>query len=224
MAAHTDLALGTGQQHPVIAGMGAVAADTGIPRSIIGQMAVDQIIVLLHRLVTGEADLGRHRLISLVAGVAAFLEGGMLHLAQQGLRVAAVGAVAGQAAFDLSAEGVNPLQRISGMAGMAELFVVRLQQLKAVGAMGLMAGIALPLLERGMREAVSLYLFLMAGKTGGCQISGQQIVRFGGVGGVTTQAKPLLDRLVAELFLTVLFRVTTKAKFPCRRHQQPFEL
>lgn len=85
MTAQTDLPLGAGKQHPVIASMWTVAANAGIAISIIGQVTMDQIIISLHCLVAREADTGRHRLIPLVTGLTPFLEGGMLHFTQQRL-------------------------------------------------------------------------------------------------------------------------------------------
>jgi hypothetical protein len=104
MTAHADLPLGAGKQHTVITSMRAVTADTGIAVGVIGQVAMNQIIIPIHRLMTRETDTGWHRFIPLVTSLTAFLKWGMLHFPQQGFRITAVRTVTGQTAFDLHTE------------------------------------------------------------------------------------------------------------------------
>lgn len=85
MTAQADHALGSGQKHPVVAGMRAVAGNTTVAGGIVRQVAMDQQIILLHLRMARQADFRRNRRLPVMAGIAPLFEGGMQNLAHHGL-------------------------------------------------------------------------------------------------------------------------------------------
>ena len=102
------------------------------------------------------------------------------------------------------------------MAGLAEFFVIGLEQLQVVCTVGQMASPTLPFFEWRMGYGVRLGLYLMTREASPSEIGGQQIRCFGGMGGMTAKATAVGVWLVHESFFCLAWAMAAQAEFAGR--------